>query len=210
MSKLELRQAAFERSGISYEESTVATELRPSIYDRLGEKGLQHLSETFYDKVFADQNKTFLSIFSSSTRQEAVENQYLFFVETFGGPALYKAKKGKYTRLVGRHANYSIGHGAADRWVEHMKAAMAEHDTLKDDPEARTALHKYFLYMAHYIVVASEYMRPDQVCLYGGYIFTIETLYLFLLTLPLTCDFVRFICFPQLSGGSQVDAGRIW
>ena len=164
MSKLELRQAAFESSGISYEESLVATELRPSIYDRLGETGLQNLSAKFYDKVFADKDKAFQSIFSSSTRNEAVENQYLFFVETFGGPALYKAKKGKYTRLVGRHANYRIGHGAADRWVAHMKSAMDEHDGLKDDPEARTALFKYFLYMAHYIVVASEYMRPDQVC----------------------------------------------
>jgi truncated hemoglobin YjbI len=178
MSKFELRQAALERSGISYEESTVATELRPSIYDRLGEKGLRHLSQTFYDKVFADQDKTFRSIFSSSTREEAVENQYLFFVETFGGPALYKAKKGKYTRLVGRHANYRIDqHGAADRWVQHMKAAMQEHDGLKDDPEARTALSKYFLYMAHYIVVASEYMRPDQVCtlFLGKLVFTIES-----------------------------------
>ena len=98
MSKLELRQAAFESSGISYEESLVATELHPSIYDRLGETGLQNLSATFYDKVFADKDKAFQSIFSSSTRNEAVENQYLFFVETFGGPALYKAKKGKYTR----------------------------------------------------------------------------------------------------------------
>jgi len=77
-----------------------------------------------------------------------------------------RQKKGKYTRLVGRHANYSIGHRAADRWVEHMEDAMKEHSILKDDVEMREKLTKYFRYTAHYIVVASTYMRPDQ--LSGG------------------------------------------
>jgi len=165
MSKFELRQAASERSGVSYDESTVATErLQPCIYERLGEAGLRQLSQLFYDRVFADhQNAWFLGIFSSSTRQEAIENQYLFFVQTFGGPAVYKAKKGKYTRLVGRHANYNIGRRAADRWVEHMTGALEEHELLQKDDEARRALERYFCYTAHYIVVASEYMRPDQV-----------------------------------------------
>lgn len=165
MSKLDLQKAAFERSGVSYEESTIATDqLQPSVYERLGEDGLRHLSSLFYGRVFADEEtKWFINIFSSSTRAEAIENQYLFFVQTFGGPALYKAKKGKYTRLVGRHANYHIGREAADRWVEHMKEAMEEHHSLKDDKEAKDALYKYFRYTAHYIVVASAYMRPDQV-----------------------------------------------
>jgi len=76
---------------------------------------------------------------------------------------LYRQKKGKYTRLVGRHANYNIGNRAADRWVEHMEAAMEEHPVLTKDDEARKALSKYFRYTAHYIVVASQFMRPDQV-----------------------------------------------
>ncbi len=75
-----------------------------------------------------------------------------------------RQKKGKYTRLVGRHANYSIGHRAADRWVDHMDAAMEEHSILKDDLETREKLSKYFRYTAHYIVVSSVYMRSDQVC----------------------------------------------
>jgi truncated hemoglobin YjbI len=183
MSKLELQRLAGERSGVSYEESLVATEgLSPTLYERLGSDGLRHLSERFYDRVFADKESAwFLNIFSSSTRAEAVENQYLFFVQTFGGPDLYRQKKGKYTRLVGRHANYSIGPSAADRWVEHMVATI-QHDMGdfltrrddggddNDDAKAVDALVKYFRYTAHYIVVAMEYMRPDQVCsvcLYG-------------------------------------------
>ena len=75
-----------------------------------------------------------------------------------------RQKKGKYTRLVGRHANYNIGHASAKRWVHHMKGAIDSHDSL--DEEARQCLLKYFSYTAHYIVAASDYMRPDRVRLH--------------------------------------------
>jgi hypothetical protein len=92
--------------------------------------------------------------------------------------------------LVGRHANYNIGHRAADRWVGHMEAAMKEHSILRKDDEAQRCLANHFRYTgkfgtvidplyssrhmlkgsfsaiaskAHYIVVASQFMRPDQV-----------------------------------------------
>jgi truncated hemoglobin YjbI len=87
-------------------------------------------------------------------------------VQTFGGPDLYRQVKGRYTRLVGRHAAFvtSIDHEAAvSRWMYHMVAAMHEHDVLRQDEEALEALEKYFRFTAHYIVVASEFMRPDQV-----------------------------------------------
>ena len=64
---------------------------------------------------------------------------------------------------MGRHANYSIGHAAADRWMEHMGAALAQHSILKDDGEIQQKLYQYFRYTAHYIVVSSVYMRSDQV-----------------------------------------------
>jgi len=127
------------------------------------------LSQLFYDRVFDDTEQWFLNIFSSSTKQEAVENQYRFFVQTFGGPDLYRQKKGKYTRLAGRHANYPIGTNAANRWVEHMVLAIEDHDALKDDEEARKHLVNYFRYTAHYIVAAMEYMRPDQVRFKGRF-----------------------------------------
>ena len=122
-----------------------------------------------------------MSIFASSTKEEAIANQYRFFVETFGGPALYKQAKGqKHTRLAGRHANYAVGHRAAERWIQHMGAALDAHPLLQPldqegNQEIKHALQCYFRYTAHYIVVASEYMRPDQ-----------------------------------LSGGTTVDPGRAW
>jgi len=58
---------------------------------------------------------------------------------------------------------YNIGHKAAERWVHHMKLSIENHKALQDDEEARELLVKYFQYTAHYIVAASDYMRPDQV-----------------------------------------------
>ena len=124
MSKLDLQKAACENSGISYEQSLKALHLKPSLYERLGkEDGIKQLSTLFYDRIFSSEQQWFLNIFSSSTKDEAIDNQFRFFVQTFGGPNLYKDKKGKYTRLVGRHANYPIGTNAAILWVKHMVLA---------------------------------------------------------------------------------------
>ena len=176
MSKQELQQKSLENGGVSYEESLEAEKLEPSLYDRIGHEGFVQLSTSFYDKIFADKESAwFLNIFSSSTKQEAIENQYLFLIQTFGGPDLYKQKKGKYTRLAGRHANYKIGTQAAHRWMHHMTAAIEEQHNSSLDQEAKAKLLKYFTYTAHYIVGAMTYMRSDQ-----------------------------------LSGGTQVDYGRVW
>lgn len=98
-----------------------------------------------------------------------------FFVQSFGGPALYEEKKGKYTRLAGRHASYNIGPKAAERWVTHMLQAMQEHPEIAADLEAYAALEKYFRFTAYYLVATMTYMKSDQ-----------------------------------LSGGTQIDEGRVW
>lgn len=177
MSKYDLRSKSARLSGVTYEQSLLAsTSLVPPLLERIGIDGFRTLATLFYARVFADKaHPWFLGIFATSTRAEAIDNQYRFLVQTFGGPALYKEKKGKYTRLVGRHANYKIGRTAAERWMHHMERAIDEHEPLTGDEEARDTLKMYFRYTAFYIVAASEYMRDDQ-----------------------------------LSGGTQLDSGRIW
>ena len=178
MSKYELRSKAKALSGVPYDDSLLATTaLTPPLIERIGgAEGFRLLAATFYDHVLADKETPwFLGIFASSTKAEAVDNQYRFLVQTFGGPELYKEKKGKYTRLVGRHANYKIHTKAAERWMYHMARAIENHPSLRGDEVARDYLTKYFRYTAYYIVAASEYMRDDQ-----------------------------------LSGGTQLDSGRIW
>ncbi|KAL7471696.1 hypothetical protein ACHAXS_011994 [Conticribra weissflogii] len=169
MSKYEIYDRTTALSGITHSQSQQAlTSLDPPLLTRIGHtSGFRTLSTLFYDRVFADKsNPWFLGIFATSTKSEAIDNQYRFFVQTFGGPELYKEKKGKYTRLVGRHANYKIGEKAAERWVEHMEGAIEEHENLREDIEAKKCLKWYFRFMAYYIVVASEFMRDDQ--LSGG------------------------------------------
>lgn len=61
--------------------------------------------------------------------------------------------------------------------MNHMIDAMQEHSILGEDKEARIVLEKYFRYTAHYIVAASEFMRPDQVSanafsMHAGYFFS--------------------------------------
>lgn len=75
MSKYELQAEALHASGISFETSQQALNLSPSMYDRLGIEGFQELSTLFYHRVFDDDDPRFQSIFSSSTKQEAIENQ---------------------------------------------------------------------------------------------------------------------------------------
>lgn len=76
MSKLDLQEKTLAASGISFHKSQEVLELKPSLYQRLGEKGLMELSTLFYDRVFDDQESMwFLHIFASSSKAEAIDNQ---------------------------------------------------------------------------------------------------------------------------------------
>ena len=91
MSKIELQNQAYEASGVSYKESEQVIQLQPTIYDRIGLDGIELLSTLFYNRVFNDKESPwFLSVFASSSKSEAIENQCRFFVQTFGGPDLYR------------------------------------------------------------------------------------------------------------------------
>ena len=178
MSKYDLQDKTAALSGVTHAQSLLATtSLTPTLLERIGgSSGFITLSTLFYNRVFNDKaNPWFLGIFATSTKDEAIDNQFRFLVQTFGGEELYRQKKGKYTRLVGRHANYQIQIAAAERWVVHMEGAIDEHEALVDDEEARECLKLYFRYTAFYILVASEFMRDDH-----------------------------------LSGGTQMDGGRVW
>ena len=52
----------------------------------------------------------------------------LFLAQYWGGPATYSAERGD-PRLRMRHFSFAIGGAERDRWLEHMRAAVAELDT---------------------------------------------------------------------------------
>lgn len=72
----------------------------------------------------------------------------LFLAQYWGGPATYAQERG-HPRLRMRHAPFPIDEDARDRWLTHMRAAVAE----LDPPEAvRGPLEEY-------LTMAADSMR---------------------------------------------------
>lgn len=48
----------------------------------------------FLTRVYEDDEEWFRSIFANSVKEDAIRNQYEFFVQRMGGPPLYSERKG--------------------------------------------------------------------------------------------------------------------
>jgi len=94
-----------------------------NLYEKLGEKKFVELSTAFYEKVYNDTDESFRILFAGSKKEEAIQNQYEFFIQRFGGPNLYSERKG-HPALRFRHVNFQITKQHADRWLALMKQAL--------------------------------------------------------------------------------------
>jgi len=116
----------------------------PSLFEELGHDLIFQLSTKFYDRVFADDDPEYSTVFSSMfktrDKENAIRNQAEFFIQRFGGPPLYSNRKG-HPALRGRHAGFSINTKSAERWLFHMRLAMQDVG-IKD--EQREALEEFF------------------------------------------------------------------
>jgi hemoglobin len=72
----------------------------------------------------------------------------LFLAQYWGGPRTYDEERG-HPRLRMRHGPFAIGTEARDRWLVHMRAAIAE---LQPPDDVAAALERY-------ITTAAEAMR---------------------------------------------------
>jgi len=68
----------------------------------------------------------------------------LFLAQYWGGPTTYGEERG-HPRLRMRHAPFQVDPLARDRWLHHMRAAVAE---LDPPPEVAEAFERYFAYAA--------------------------------------------------------------
>src|SRR5438552_4835961 len=93
-----------------------------NLFEELGLDTFVRLSTEFYRRVAEDTDEEFRAIFARDLT-DAVQNQYEFFVQRFGGPQLYSERKG-HPALRSRHAGFSITARAAERWLAHMRASM--------------------------------------------------------------------------------------
>ncbi|KAJ6844358.1 two-on-two hemoglobin-3 isoform X2 [Iris pallida] len=90
-----LQEKASEWSGVAASDAFAIDET--NLFQALG--GLQpfvDLSTNFYNRVYADEDEWFRSIFAGSRKEDAIQNQYEFFVQRMGGPPLYSQRKGNW------------------------------------------------------------------------------------------------------------------
>lgn len=133
-------------SGVKREDAFKIDEI--NIYNALGEEVFYKLSNTFYAKVFNDEEKWFRNIFKGKTLDEAVQNQAEFFIQRMGGPPYFSKRKG-HPALIGRHMKFNMSEKAAERWLHHMQEALDE--TTEIDDNIKTRMMNFFKHTAYFL-----------------------------------------------------------
>jgi hemoglobin len=119
-----------------------------TVYDAAGGMPFfEALVDRFYEGVGGDP--VLLALYPQPEDLTSARRRLtLFLAQYWGGPPTYSQERG-HPRLRMRHAPFVIGPDARDRWLRHMRAAVA---ALEPDPGVERALLDYF-------AVAAEGMR---------------------------------------------------
>ncbi|KAG8495378.1 hypothetical protein CXB51_012999 [Gossypium anomalum] len=135
-----LRQKASEWSGIDTVDAFAIDDT--NLFHKLGLQTFINLSTNFYSRVYNDEEECFRSIFANSKKEEAIQNQYEFFVERMGGPALYSERK--------------------ERWLHlhHMEKALES--TPYIDADSKLKMMKFFRHTAFFLVPGDELKNQNQ------------------------------------------------
>uniref|UniRef100_A0A7N0UQZ8 Hemoglobin n=1 Tax=Kalanchoe fedtschenkoi TaxID=63787 RepID=A0A7N0UQZ8_KALFE len=152
-----LQEKASEWSGVDKGDAFAIDET--NLVDKLGLQTFVKLSTDFYNRVYDDEEEWFRSIFANSKKEDAIQNQYEFFVQRMGGPPLYSQRKG-HPALIGRHRPFPVTHRAAERWLHHMKLAL---DGVPEiDPDSKTKMMNFFRHTAYFLVAGDELKYQNQ------------------------------------------------
>jgi len=118
-----------------------------TLYDRAGGTPFfEALVGRFYAGVASDP--ALRPIYPEPDLAGAQHRLTLFLIQYWGGPTTYDQERG-HPRLRMRHAPFAIGAGERDRWLVHMRAALAE---MAPPAEIAEQLERYF-------AMAAEAMR---------------------------------------------------
>jgi hemoglobin len=124
----------------------VATD-RITLYDRAGGTPFfEALVGRFYDGVETDP--LLRPVYPGPDLAGARHRLTLFLIQYWGGPTTYDQERG-HPRLRMRHAPFAIGPAERDRWLVHMRAAVAG---LAPSEDVAAELERYF-------AMAAEAMR---------------------------------------------------
>ena len=118
-----------------------------SLYARAGGMPFfERLVDRFYDGIAGDP--VVRPLYPEEDLSGARHRLTLFLAQSWGGPRTYDAERG-HPRLRMRHFPFAIGPAERDRWLLHMRAAIAE---LAPEADVADALERYF-------TTAAEAMR---------------------------------------------------
>ena len=116
------------------------SEQQVTVYDRVGGMAFfERLVDRFYEGVADDP--VLLPLYPEPHDLAPARRRLtLFLAQYWGGPSLYSDERG-HPRLRMRHAPFSIGGEERDRWLVHMRAAVA---SLEPPADIERALLDYF------------------------------------------------------------------
>ncbi|KAI8559241.1 hypothetical protein RHMOL_Rhmol04G0157100 [Rhododendron molle] len=153
-----LQQKVSEWSGV--EQSDAFAIDSTNLFDKLG--GLQtfvNLSTNFYNRVYDDDEEWFRSIFANSKKEEAIQNQYEFFVQRMGGPPLYSQRRVRNSYLI-LASSLIFAKRAAERWLHHMQQAL---DSMSDiDADSKIKMMNFFRHTAFFLVAGDELKKQNK------------------------------------------------
>ncbi|CAH9074182.1 unnamed protein product [Cuscuta europaea] len=113
----------------------------------------------FGTRVFDDEEEWFRAIFANSTKEDAIRNQYEFFVQRMGGPPLFSGRRG-HPALIGRHRPFPVTQKAAERWLHHMQQAL--NSTANIDNDSKSKMMNFFRHTAYFLVAGNELKNQGQ------------------------------------------------
>ena len=116
----------------------MATDLQ-TLYDRAGGSPFfEALVGRFYDGV--ETVPVLRPVYPEPDLAGARHRLTLFLIQYWGGPTTYDDERG-HPRLRMRHAPFAIGPAERDRWLVHMRAALAD---LAPPEDVAAELERYF------------------------------------------------------------------
>ena len=116
----------------------MATDLQ-TLYDRAGGTPFfEALVGRFYDGVEMDPDLR--PVYPEPDLAGARHRLTLFLIQYWGGPTTYEDERG-HPRLRMRHSPFAIGPAERDRWLVHMRAAIAD---LAPPEDVAAELERYF------------------------------------------------------------------
>ena len=115
-----------------------------NVYDAVGGmRFFEALVDRFYEGVAGDP--VLLRLYPEPDDLAGARHRLtLVLAQYWGGPPTYGEERG-HPRLRMRHAPFAIGPEERDRWLGHMRAAVA---AMEPAPEVADAFERYFAFAA--------------------------------------------------------------